>query len=55
LELDQSLVWSAVNLERLSRTPGDVQAAMDAPEVRRWQRAEFEASLRACLAELLQA
>jgi ribonuclease D len=55
LELDQSLVWSAVSLERLSRAPGEVQAAMDAPEVRRWQRAEFEMSLRACLAELLQA
>ena len=55
LELDQSLIWSAVNLERLSRAPDKVDEAMEAPEVRRWQRGEFEASLRACLAELRQA
>jgi ribonuclease D len=55
LELDQSLVWSAVSLDRLSRMPGQVAEAMEAPEVRHWQRDEFEESLRACLAELQQA
>ena len=52
LRLDQSLVWSAVSLERLSRTPGGLEQEVDAPEVRRWQWDELGASLRACLTEL---
>ena len=50
LSLDPSLLWPMSSLQRLSRFPDSLEAELDAPEVKRWQRAEFEDSLRQALA-----
>ena len=52
LQLDASLLWPTVSLERLSRCPSGLDAEVDSPEVRGWQRREFGESLRRVLATL---
>ncbi len=49
LALDPALLWPARSLDRLARAPGTLDAELRAPEVRRWQAAEFGASLRELL------
>jgi hypothetical protein len=49
LSLDPSLLWPMRSLERLARDPGAVDEEVRSPDVRRWQRGEFEAAVRAVL------
>ena len=50
LGLDQALLWPLPSLERLSRAPRSLDAELEAPEVRRWQRQELGPLLRSILA-----
>ena len=50
LRLDPSLLWPMRSLERLARAPRALDAELQAPEIRAWQRAQFAASLRKELA-----
>ena len=50
LSMDPSLLWPMRSLERLARAPQTLDEELESPEVRRWQRAEFETALRAKLA-----
>ena len=50
LRLDPALLWPPRSLERLARAPQSLDAELQAPEIRAWQRKEFAASLRAELA-----
>ena len=50
LALDPSLLWPMRSLERLAREPGALESELESSEVRRWQRAQFEDSLRKALA-----
>ena len=52
LGLDPALLWPAPSLERLARTSGTLEAELNAPEVRAWQRRHLGPSLRACLARM---
>ena len=52
LELDPSLLWPRVSLERLARYPSSVPLELDSPEVRGWQRSEFSESLRKVVGNL---
>ena len=49
LALDPALLWPARSLDRLARAPGTIEAELRSREVRRWQAAEFGASLRELL------
>ena len=49
LGLDPALLWPAASLTRLARRPEDLDTELAAPEVRQWQRREFEAELRRLL------
>ncbi len=49
LSLDPGLLWPMVSLQRLSRFPNTLEAELEASEIRRWQRAEFEESLKQVL------
>ena len=49
LGLDPALLWPAAGLERLSTDPDSLDVEVAAPQVRRWQRREFEGSLRRLL------
>jgi ribonuclease D len=49
LAMDPALCWPARSLERLAREPGTLDAELDSPEVRRWQRETFGLSLRSAL------
>ena len=49
LDLDPALLWPMASIERLSRDTGTIDAELEAPEVRRWQRREFGDSLRRLL------
>ena len=49
LELDPALLWPAASLTRLAGRPRDLDAELAAPEIRQWQRREFEAELRSFL------
>jgi ribonuclease D len=49
LALDPALCWPARSLERLAREPGTLDAELDSPEVRRWQRESFGIGLRKAL------
>jgi ribonuclease D len=49
LSLDPGLLWPMVSLQRLSRFPNTLEAELESPEVRRWQRAEFAESLKQVL------
>ena len=49
LALDPALVWPMASLKSIATDQRDLDAEMRSPVVRRWQRAEFEASLRDAL------
>lgn len=49
LELDPALIWPMPSLKSIAGAPQDTDKAVHSPEVRRWQRAEFETSLRRTL------
>ena len=51
LSLSASLLWPMASLQRLASYPDDLQTELDAPEVRQWQRDEFEDSLRQMVAQ----
>jgi hypothetical protein len=40
-----------VSLQRIASFPDDLEAAIQAPEIRGWQREEFEDSLREVVAQ----
>ena len=52
LELDPSLLWPRVSLERLARDLSTLPSELDSREVRDWQRSEFSVSLRKVVASL---
>ncbi len=49
LGLDPALIWPMSSLKSIAGSPQDMEKAMRSPEVRRWQRVEFETSLRQVL------
>ncbi len=49
LSLDASLIWPALSLERLARDPSAFDQEISSPDVRRWQREQFGASLKSYL------
>ncbi len=49
LSLDPALLWPMKSLQRIARSPDNLQAELLEPEVRRWQREEFGESLRGAL------
>jgi ribonuclease D len=49
LSMDPSLIWPMRSLERLSRDPKALDEELASPDVRRWQRHEFEPAIRAVL------
>ena len=50
LKIDPSLLWSMRSMERLARDPSSFAEEMNSPDVRRWQRVEFEGGIHAALA-----
>jgi hypothetical protein len=40
-----------VSLQRLSSYPDDLESELQSPEIRQWQREEFEESLRELIAQ----
>lgn len=46
LELDPALVWPMATLERLARVPASLEAEVNSPEVRTWQRVHIAPRLR---------
>ena len=49
LTLDPALIWPMRSLKSIAGSPQDMDEAMHSPEVRHWQRVEFETSLRQVL------
>ncbi len=49
LALDPALIWSMRNLRSIAASPEHFDTEIQAPDVRRWQRTEFESSLRQIL------
>ena len=49
LGLDPSILWPTSSLNKLSRSPGDLEVEIEHPEVRTWQRREFEDLLKTTL------
>ena len=50
LALDPALVWPMQSMRAIARAPEELDTELRSPAVRRWQRAQFETSLRAALA-----
>lgn len=48
LSLDPSLLWSTVSLERLAKDPASFEVEIVSAAVRRWQRDQFSAAIKAC-------
>ena len=46
LELDPALIWPMASLDRISKEPDTLDAEIESPDVRNWQRREFADSLR---------
>ena len=46
LSLAVGLLWPMVSLQRLASFPDDLETELQAPEIRGWQREEFEESIR---------
>lgn len=46
LKLDPGLLWKSTSLERIARSPADIDREFENPEVRVWQRDEFGDVLR---------
>ena len=49
LSLDPALLWPMKSLQRIARSPNDLETELRAPEVRQWQHKEFGKSLRTAL------
>lgn len=49
LSMDPSLLWPMRSLERLAREPTSFDEELASPDIRRWQRGEFETTVRALL------
>ena len=49
LSMDPSLLWPMKSLERLAREPEKFDEELESPEIRRWQRGEFQAAVRGTL------
>jgi ribonuclease D len=49
LQLDPSLLWPTLGLERLARQPSDLDSEISSDLIRSWQREQFAASLRSHL------
>ncbi len=49
LSIDPALVWPMASLERLGKAPSTLNAELQSPEVRQWQREQFATSLGASL------
>ncbi|MCY4528921.1 MAG: HRDC domain-containing protein [Chloroflexi bacterium] len=47
LSLAVGLLWPMASLQRIASFPDELEIELQAPEIRRWQRDEFEESLRA--------
>ena len=47
LSIDPALVWPMASLERLGRAPRTLDAELQSPQVKQWQREQFATSLRA--------
>ncbi len=52
LGLDATLLWPAASLGRLAQNPADLDAELQSPEVRDWQKRQFVQSLKAVLQTL---
>ena len=52
LALDPALIWPMTNMKSLARSPQDLEEEIVSPEVRKWQRSEFEPSVRRTLSHL---
>ncbi len=46
LSLAVGLLWPMASLQRIASAPDDLESELEAPAIRRWQRKEFEESLR---------
>jgi ribonuclease D len=49
LNLDPSLLWPTVSIQRLAREPASFDMELNSPGIRRWQREQFAASLQKLL------
>ena len=49
-QLEPSLLWPTVSLERLARHPASLDSELSSPEIRSWQRRAFGKELRTALA-----
>ena len=54
LSLAVGLLWPMASLQRLASFPDDLESELDAPEIRQWQREEFEESLRELVSQELR-
>ena len=52
LSLAVGLLWSMASLQRIASFPEDLETELEAPEIRRWQRGEFEESLRELVTQI---
>lgn len=52
LRLNPSLLWPTKSLERLAKDPYSLQIELVSPDIRDWQKLEFEACLRQSLEKL---
>ena len=52
LSLDPALIWPMTSMKSLAGSPNDLETELSSPEVRNWQRAEFENSVRRSLSHL---
>jgi len=49
LSIEPALVWPMASLERIAKVPRPLDAELNSPEIRQWQRQQFAASLEASL------
>ena len=49
LALDPALIWPMTNMKSLASSPHDLETELRSPDIRKWQRAEFEPSVRRVL------
>lgn len=54
LSLSVGLLWPMASLQRMATSPDGLESELDSPEIRRWQRQEFESSLRRLVAQELR-
>ena len=54
LSLAVGLLWPMASLQRIATLPDDLDSELEASEIRRWQREEFENSLRQLVARELR-